>query len=192
MPKENEFDLDELKASIKQEAEAIGLGEAPRAAPFKGDSSENVWNSVSYLLDSAGEHGQEVTRVPAMMYRHRLIRPIARFVARTTLFLTKFIRVRQADFNLDIVQALRSINSDGYRINEKLTELSTQLAAVSEAVEDLSPNVVKEVPGVKGATERHQTDIETLEKKVLKLESQLRRAVDDLEKLKASLRSEHE
>jgi len=192
MPKDDKLDIDELKASIKEEAEAVGLGEAPRAAPLEADSGERYWNSVSYLLDSAGEHGHEVTRVPAMMYRHRLVRPVARFVATTTLFLTKFIRIRQADFNLDIVQALRSINSDGYRIDEKLTDLSTQLAAVSETVENLNSNEVEKASGVRSTSERDQVDIQRLEETVRKLESQLSLAVAELEELKADFKRNRE
>jgi hypothetical protein len=137
MPEERALDLDELKASIKEEAAAIARGEGGSQAPRKVHSGESLWNSISYLLDSAEEHGRELNRVPAMMYRHRFVRPVARCIARVVLYVTKFLRVRQEDFNLDVVQALRSINTDGFSINEKVTELSNQLAEVSETVEKL-------------------------------------------------------
>ena len=190
MSETNEFDLDELKASIREEAEAIARGEGSVPAPRKVYSGENLWNSISYLLDSAEEHGRELTRIPAMMYRSRFVRPVARLIARMVLYVTKFLRVRQEDFNLDVVQALRSINADGYSINEKLTELSNQLAAVSEAVEDLSPNVIGKAPVVRAASERDQADIQKLEKSVQRLESQLSRVVTELEELKATLKND--
>lgn len=141
MPEEKEFNLEELKASIKEEAEMIARGEVA-VKPFRrAHSGENVWNSISYLLDSAEGHGRELNRVPAMMYRGRFVRPVARFVARMVLFATKFIRVRQEEFNLDVVQALRSVNADGLSIDEKLEELSNQLADLSKAVEELKANL---------------------------------------------------
>jgi hypothetical protein len=193
MPNRDEqFDLDELKAGIKEEAEAITRGEGVVQAPRKVHSGESLWNSVSYLLDSAEEHGRELSRVPAMMYRNRFVRPGARLIARVVLYVTKFLRVRQEDFNLDVVQALRSVNSDGFSINEKITELSNQLAAVSEAVENLGPEVIEKTPGLRAAEQRHRSDMEKLEERVQTLDQRLTLIATELEQLKTSLKSEHE
>lgn len=138
------FDLDKLKASIMEEAAAISRGEGSTQAPRKVHPGENLWNSISYLLDSAEEHGRELSRVPAMMYRNRLVRPVARLIARMVLYVSKFLRIRQEEFNLDVVQALRSINSDGCAINEKLTELSNQLAEVSATLEEVKAGLKRD------------------------------------------------
>jgi hypothetical protein len=152
---QTDFDLDELKARIREQA--AGMRErAATATPLPPDGS-SVWSFnwlevKSRLKIAAGL--APLGALPLLPRFHGVKRRLALAASRVILYLTRFLTTRQSDFNACTIDAVRGIGEALHTIETRLVQQQEQIRLLEATIIQLQLRVANIGPTRRGELER--------------------------------------
>jgi hypothetical protein len=150
-----DFDLDELKARIREQA--AGMRErAAAATPLPPDGS-SIWSfnwlEVKSRLKIAAGLAQ-LGVLPLLPRFHGVKRRVALAASRVILYLTRFLTTRQSDFNSCTIDALRGMGEALHAIETRVVEQQEQIRHLEATISQLQLRVASIGPTRRGELER--------------------------------------
>lgn len=130
-----EIDIEDVQKKIDEELQVkqremgeSGQGDRPEEIPINDPYS---WSQLSDTLKMAELHVNAGAEVTSMLHYRGIVRKIARFVGKVTVYLGRVITIPQRNFNGSILHSLRII-LDGIRDMNRQTALMERKMRVLE------------------------------------------------------------
>lgn len=137
-----DFDLDQLKARIREQAAAM-RERAASATPLPPDGS-SVWSfnwlEVKSRLKIASGLAQ-LGVVPMLPRFHGVKRRLALAASRVVLYLTRFLTTRQSDFNVCALDALRGMGEALHAVETLVVQQQKQIRLLEATIHQLQLRV---------------------------------------------------
>jgi hypothetical protein len=133
-----DWDLDELKARIREQAASMrerAAASVPLAARSSAAWSFNWLEVKSRLKIGAGL--AHLGAVPLLPRFHGLTRRLALAGAKVVLYLTRFLTSRQTDFNVCLLDALREMGEALHTVETRVVQQQEQIRLLEATVNQL-------------------------------------------------------
>jgi hypothetical protein len=149
-----DWDLDELKAHIREQAASMrerAAASVPLAARSSAAWSFN-WLEVKSRL-KIGSGLAQLGAMPLLPRFHGLKRRLALAASRVVLYLTRFLTSRQTDFNVCLLDALREMGEALHTVETRVVQQQEQIRLLEAAISQLQLRV-SSGPSRRGELER--------------------------------------
>ncbi len=150
-----DWDLDELKAQIREQAASMrerAAASIPLAARGSSAWSFN-WLEVKARL-KIGAGLAQLGAVPLLPRFHGLQRRLALAASRLILYLTRFLTSRQTDFNVCLLDALREMGEALHSVETRVVQQQEQIRLLEATISQLQLRVASGGAGRRGELER--------------------------------------
>jgi hypothetical protein len=150
-----DWDLDELKARIREQAASM-RERAAAAVPLaaRGASAWTFnWLEVKSRL-KIGAGLAQLGALPLLPRFHGVKRQLALAAARGILYLTRFLTSRQTDFNVCILDALREMGESLHAVETRVVQQQEQIRLLEATVSQLQLRLTSNGGGRRGELER--------------------------------------
>lgn len=133
-----EFNLDELKARIREQA--ASMRERAAASIPLTTRGASVW-AFNWLEVKArlkiGTGLAQLGAVPLLPRFHGIQRQLALAASRVILFLTRFLTSRQTDFNVCLLDALREMGEALHSVETRVVQQQEQIRLLEATISQL-------------------------------------------------------
>ena len=150
-----EFNLDELKARIREQAASMRERTAT-SIPLttRGSSVWSFnWLEVKTRL-KIGAGLAQLGAVPLLPRFHGIQRQLALAASRVILFLTRFLTSRQTDFNVCMLDALREVGEALHAVESRVVQQQEQIRLLEATISQLQLRVGGSGSSRRGELER--------------------------------------